>query len=93
MSYEYILRKYFTLPTTINMNNIGVRNNIYGTCYGMIKYLCDKLELRDINYTMYEKNDNKNYGNVLEKIQNFINNKFERHSAQKIFLTFVLQRY
>jgi len=62
----------------INMNTLGVRDNIYSTCYGMIKYYCEKLALRGINYSMYEKvlenekDNNIAYENVLEKIQTYM---------------------
>ena len=36
------------------MNNIGVRNNIYSSAVGMLKYYFDKLKTRGIDYTMFE---------------------------------------
>ena len=42
------------IATSINMNTIGVRNNIYTSSVGMIKYYYDKLKIRGIDYTMYE---------------------------------------
>ena len=36
------------------MNLIGVRNNIYTSCVGMLKYYYDKLKLRGIDYSMYQ---------------------------------------
>ena len=62
----------------INMNTLGVRDNIYSTSYGMIKYYCEKLALRGINYTMYEnvlnseKENSVAYESVLEKIQTYL---------------------
>lgn len=79
--FNYLLENTFgDIAYTINMNTMGVRNNIYSTCYGMIKYYVEKLALRDISYSMYEdikvddKQNNVIYDNVLEKIQNYIDN-------------------
>ena len=36
------------------MSTIGVRNNVYTSSVGMIKYYYDKLKVRGIEYTMYE---------------------------------------
>lgn len=79
--FNYLLENTFgDIAYTINMNTMGVRNNIYSTCYGMIKYYVEKLALRGITYSMYEnvkieeKQNNVIYDNVLEKIQNYIDN-------------------
>lgn len=37
----------------MNMNIIGLRENRYSSCYGTIKYLVEKIEGRDKNYTMF----------------------------------------
>ena len=69
------------LSHSVNMNVLGVRSNLYSSCMGMIKYLHDKLELRGINYTMYEslslkKDKKKSFLNdyVIEKIEEYLNN-------------------
>ena len=79
--FNYLLENTFgDIAYIINMNTMGVRNNIYSTCYGMIKYYVEKLALRGITYSMYEnvkideKQNNVIYDNVLEKIQNYIDN-------------------
>lgn len=79
--FNYLLENVFgDITYMINMNTLGVRNNIYSTCYGMIKYYCEKLALRGINYTMYEnvleneKENNVAYESVLEKIQTYLDN-------------------
>lgn len=78
--FSYLLESTFgDTAYMINMNTMGVRNNIYSTCLGMIKYYVDKLALRGISYTMYENinDDKKNdaiYDNVLEKIQDYLDN-------------------
>ena len=53
--FDYLIRDIFgDIATSINMNTIGVRNNIYTSSVGMIKYYYDKLKIRGIDYTMYE---------------------------------------
>ena len=53
--FDYLIGNIFgDIATSINMNAIGVRNNIYTSCVGMIKYYYDKLKVRGIEYTMYE---------------------------------------
>lgn len=65
---------------SVNMNVLGIRSNMYSSCIGMIKYLHEKLELRGINYSMfdisnYKKEKKKSVLNdfVIEKIENYIN--------------------
>ena len=58
--FDYLIRDIFgDIAYSINMNTIGVRNNVYTSSVGMIKYYYDKLKIRGIDYTMYsdiEKN-------------------------------------
>lgn len=68
------------ITNTVNMNVLGVRSNLYSTSMGMIKYLHDKLELRGINYTMFdietsEKDKKKSILTeyVVEKIEEYLN--------------------
>ena len=56
--FDYLTRDIFgDIITSVNMNTIGVRNNIYTSSVGMIKYYYDKLRVRGIDYTMYEEID------------------------------------
>jgi cell division protein FtsA len=53
--FDYLTRDIFgDVITSVNMNAIGVRNNIYTSSVGMIKYYYDKLMVRGISYSMYE---------------------------------------
>ena len=58
--FDYLIGDIFgEIATSINMSTIGVRDNVYSSCVGMIKYYYDKLKVRGIDYTMYsdiEKN-------------------------------------
>jgi hypothetical protein len=60
------------------MNTMGVRSNIYSSCYGSIKYYVDKLAIRDIKETMYDEDKLKNneniYANMIETMQTFMDN-------------------
>ena len=53
--FDDILKNIFNENSySINLNMIGVRNNIYTSSIGMLKYYYDQLSLRGIDYTMYE---------------------------------------
>ena len=53
--FDYLISDIFgEIASSINMNAIGVRNNVYTSSVGMIKYYYDKLKMRGITYTMYE---------------------------------------
>ena len=62
----------------INMNAMGVRSSVYSTCYGSIKYYCDKLSIRGINETMYEEDNigkkEEIYANMIDTMQTFMDN-------------------
>lgn len=58
-----------------NITPLGIRSNIYSSCYGAIKYYDNKMKFRDIEYTMINKNDIKEdvktLDNLLEKLKNY----------------------
>lgn len=77
--FNYLIENIFgDITRMINMNTMGVRSNIYSTCYGSIKYYCDKLATRGITETMYEDDEIKNkdeiYANMIETMQTFMDN-------------------
>ena len=54
LGFDYLIENIFgDIAYTVNMNLIGVRNNIYTSAVGMLKYYYDKLKIRGIEYTMY----------------------------------------
>lgn len=68
--FDYLISSIFgDIATSVNMNTIGVRNNIYTSSVGMIKYYYDKLFIRGIDYTMYEEIE-KNIKDKKDMIQN-----------------------
>ena len=77
--FNYLIENIFgDITRMINMNTMGVRSNIYSSCYGSIKYYVDKLAIRGIDETMYDDNilDKKDeiYANMIETMQTFMNN-------------------
>ena len=53
--FDYLIRDILgDMASSINMSAVGVRNNVYTSSVGMIKYYYDKLQIRGIDYTMYE---------------------------------------
>ena len=53
--FDYLIGNIFgDIAYSVNMSTIGVRNNIYTSSVGMIKYYYDKLKIRGIDYTMYD---------------------------------------
>ena len=80
--FDYLIRDIFgDIVTSINMSTIGVRNNVYTSCVGMLKYYYDKLKIRGIDYTMYndikknlkEKN-NIVQNRIIEDMKKYIDN-------------------
>ena len=64
--FDYLIRDIFgDIAYSINMSTIGVRNNIYTSSVGMIKYYYDKLSIRGIDYTMYEEIEKKDRKSVV----------------------------
>ena len=67
--FDYLMGNIFgDIAYSVNMSTIGVRNNVYTSCVGMIKYYYDKLLIRGIDYTMYEDLE-KNIDNKKNVIQ------------------------
>jgi len=71
------------------LDTLGVRDNKFTTSLGMIKYFCDKMEIRGKNYSMINSldeeilvspsNKNKKDSVIFTKfIENFISNKEEK---------------
>ena len=80
--FDYLIRDIFgEMAYSINMNTIGVRNNIYTSSVGMIKYYYDKLKLRGIDYTMYtdilksvESKKNNLQKKVIDDMKKYLDN-------------------
>lgn len=71
LGFDYLLGEVFKdIAYVVNMNLIGVRNNIYASAVGMIKYYYDKLKLRGIDYTMYS-----DVNKLIENKKSILNDK------------------
>jgi cell division protein FtsA len=56
--FQYIVEQEFGFVAKVcNISTMGVRNNIYSSCYGITKYFSDKLKLRGKHYNMISKED------------------------------------
>ncbi len=65
--FEYDVENVFDRRTTVlDMNTMGIRNNMYSSCYGILKYFHHKLDLRGLSYSMIEENNN-NLSSTKEK--------------------------
>lgn len=81
-SFDYLVSEVLGKNAySINLDGIGLRNNIYTSSYGMIKYYYDKLKLRGIDYTMYDNlsemisSNKKNIeDNIIEKMKKYLEN-------------------
>ena len=77
--FDYLIRDMFgDNAYSVNMSTIGVRNNIYTSSVGMIKYYYDKLKIRGIDYTMYE-DIKKNIDNKKNMIQDKLIDDMKRY--------------
>ena len=80
--FDYLIRDIFgDIAYSINVSTMGVRNNIYASSVGMLKYYDDKLKIRGIKYSMYSNieegiNNKKNLlqKKVIDDIKKYIDN-------------------
>ncbi len=83
VGFPYLLDQEFTCDKIIsNMITLGIRGNEYSTSSGLVKYFDNKMQFRDINYSMISKdNINKlaakkkgvsDNSNILEKFKTYL---------------------
>lgn len=80
--FDYLISEIFGENAySNNLNQIGLRNNIYTSCYGMIKYYYDKLKIRGTSYTMYDNlseligsKKKKLEDNIIEEMKKYLEN-------------------
>ena len=80
--FGYLLDDLFDIDKIIcNITPVGIRSNIYSNCFGLIKYIDNKMNFRDISYEMLDKNDiNKltekgkkvNSDNLMQKFEDYL---------------------
>jgi cell division protein FtsA len=79
--FEYVVENIFDRRTsTLNIRTMGIRNNMYSSSYGIIKYFHNKLDLRGLSYSMVSeaeaeslistkgKVSSKNNDNIINKV-------------------------
>lgn len=56
--FQYLVEQEFGFVAKVgNITTIGIRNNKYSSCFGIIKYFNDKLNLRDKHYNMFTSDE------------------------------------
>ncbi len=56
--FQYLVEHEFGFIARVgNITNIGIRNNIYSSSFGIIKFFNDKLNLRDKHYNMFSSEE------------------------------------
>lgn len=84
--FEYVVENVFDRrASTLSINTMGVRNNMYSSCYGIIKYFHHKLDLRGLSYSMVNekeaeslvstKGKNSNKDSILSTVFGYFSNE------------------
>ncbi|MBR3211280.1 MAG: cell division protein FtsA [Bacilli bacterium] len=56
--FQYLVEQEFGFVAKIcNLTTMGIRHNKYSSCYGILKYFNDKLDLRGKAYNMFSEDD------------------------------------
>ena len=56
--FQYLVEQEFGFVAKVcNLTTMGIRHNKYSSCYGIIKYFNDKLDLRGKTYNMFSEED------------------------------------
>ena len=71
LGFGYVCEKVFDNKISIlDIKTMGIRNNMYSSCFGLIKYFNSKLDFRGINYTMIKDEDLTKDNNKKDNIFN-----------------------
>ncbi len=71
LGFGYVCEKVFDNKVSIlDIKTMGIRNNMYSSCFGLIKYFNSKLDFRGINYTMIKDEDLTKDNNKKDNIFN-----------------------
>lgn len=66
--FDYVVENIFDRRcSTLNINTMGIRNNMYSSCYGILKYFHSKLDLRGMSYSMVSEKEANNLVSVKGK--------------------------
>lgn len=56
--FEYVVENVFDRRCyTLDISTMGIRSNMYSSCYGIIKYFYNKLDLRGLSYSMISEKE------------------------------------
>jgi len=82
LGFPYLLDSEFEYEKIIcNIPTVGIRNNVFSTSFGLIKYFDGKMKFREIDYTMFNKDEieqlskkknNCSNNNLINKIKDYI---------------------
>lgn len=80
--FEYVVENVFDRRcSTLDIRTMGIRNNMYSSSYGIIKYFHNKLDLRGLSYSMI----NEKEANNLISTKGKVSNNFNDSIISKIF--------
>lgn len=67
--FAYLIEQMFDYEKIIcNMTPLGIRSNVYSTCFGLIKYFNNKMKFRDIDFTMFSSEDTEKLTTRKDKV-------------------------
>ena len=80
--FQYVVENVFDRrATTLDINTMGVRNNMYSSALGMIKYFYYKLESRGKTYSMFNESQSEDLISSNRKMSGTTNESI----IQKVF--------
>lgn len=72
--FEYVVENIFDRrSSTLDIKTMGIRNNMYSSCYGIMKYFHNKLDLRGLSYSMIDANEAESLISTKEKVSSHDN--------------------
>ena len=75
--FASIVERVFDHRTSVlDIRTMGVRNNMYSSCLGLIKYFHNKLDFRGITYTMIKEEDSSKLNNKDRNRDGILNKVF-----------------
>lgn len=85
--FDYVVENIFDRrASTLNISTMGIRSNIYSSCYGIIKYFHNKLDFRGLSYSMIDEKQESNLVSTKGKMinnDNIINKIFGYFSGEQ----------
>lgn len=80
--FEYVVENVFDRRcSTLDIRTMGIRNNMYSSSYGIIKYFHNKLDLRGLSYSMVSEKE----ANNLISTKGKSSNNFHDNIISKVF--------